>query len=136
LLEGEQWIAPLGDEIRTALASDLASMLHTDDVYGLAGGHGKPVYRIKLDVSRFESVPGRYTLLAGAWSVQAMGHEGRIVQCASTIREPIEAGYAALADGHQRGLHALAGKMASVIRAMARGGDVRCPDAGAASNRG
>jgi uncharacterized lipoprotein YmbA len=136
LLEGEQWIAPLGDEIRTALASDLASMLHTDDVYGLAGGHGKPVYRIRLDVSRFESVPGRYTLLGSTWSVHAMGDNGEVVQCASTIREPVEAGYAALADGHQRGLHALAGKMASVIRAMARGGDVRCPATTAGSDRG
>ncbi|CAM5542701.1 PqiC family protein [Rhodanobacter lindaniclasticus] len=41
LLEGERWIAPLADEVRGALAADLARSLPGRDVGGMAAS-GKP----------------------------------------------------------------------------------------------
>lgn len=127
LLEGEQWIAPLGDEIRTALSGELTRQLGAENVYGLPHPKDVPVYRVKVDIDRFESVPGRYTLLSAAWSVHAASGKGAVLQCASRVREPVGQGYAALAEGHQRGLQALAGDIAAAVRDMAQGAGTSCP---------
>lgn len=131
LLENQQWIAPLGDEIRTVVSDALSRRLHAQDIYGLTASHDKPVYRVKVDVQRFESVPSQYTLLAAAWSVTIAGkseNKGRSLQCTSTIREPVGAGYDALVDGHQQGLEALADKVATGIQGMQQGNNATCPD--------
>lgn len=131
LLENQQWIAPLGDEIRTAISDELSRRLHAQDIYGLAASHDKPVYRVKIDIKRFESVPSQYTLLSAAWSVAATGKtdddKGQALGCTSSIREPVGAGYDALVAGHQQGLKALADKVAAGIQDMERGRSGSCP---------
>jgi uncharacterized lipoprotein YmbA len=127
LLEGERWIAPLGDEIRMALSDALVRELGAQDIYGLASGGNEPVYRIKVNVDRFESVPGSHTLLAASWSVRGRDGKMQALQCSSRIRETVGSGYAALVDGHQRALQALAGRIATVVRGMAEGGAGTCP---------
>lgn len=129
LLEGEHWIAPLGDEIRSAISQGLTQRLGAEDVAGLAHGSDMPLYRINVDVRRFESVPGQYTFVAAAWSVHADAGKGATASCTSRIRESVGQGYAALAQGHQRGLHTLATDIAAVIQTMAKGATVRCPTA-------
>ncbi|HET6587459.1 MAG TPA: PqiC family protein [Oleiagrimonas sp.] len=126
LLEGERWIAPLGDEIHMALSDALVRDLGAQDIYGLAGGGNKPVYRIKVNVDRFESVPGSHTLLAASWSVRRHDGKGQAMQCTSRIRETVGPGYAALAGGHQRALQTLAGYIATAVRGMAEGGAGAC----------
>jgi len=129
LLEGEQWIAPLGDEIRSAISQGLTQRLGVEDVYGLARDPDTPMYRINVDIRRFESVPGQYTFLAAAWSVHADAGKGATTACTSRVREAVGPGYAALAQGHQRGLQALAGDIAGVVGAMAKGAAAQCPAA-------
>lgn len=128
LLEGERWIAPLGDEIRNALSIDLTGLLSAEDVSGLAQTDSdKPVYRVKVNINRFESIPGNYTQMDAMWSVQRVGgHKSALVQCSSQIRESVGQGYAALAEGHQRGIKQLAGRVANMIRRMAQGLPVVC----------
>jgi len=132
LLDGERWIAPLGDELRNALAADLARELRSPNTTGLSDS-GAPGLRIKLDVRRFDSWPGSYALLAGTWSVRVVHGKDHApaqeaaVTCASTVREPVGAGYAALVQGHQRAIATLAGEMAVVARALAAGRPAACP---------
>ncbi len=71
LLDGERWIAPLSDEVHAALTADLARALPGQDVSTLGAG-GKSVLRIKLDLRRFESVPGAYALIEAAWSLRRL----------------------------------------------------------------
>lgn len=127
LLEGEQWIAPLGNQIRSAVSSRLSGQLGTEDVHGLAVDAKVPVYRIKIDVRRFESVPGAYTAMDATWSVHLAGSKKQVLQCASHVRQPVAAGYPALVLGHQRGLQALADAIAGVVRSMAEGKAATCP---------
>lgn len=127
LLENRQWIAPLGDEIRTVLSDALVRKLGTQDVYGLADGGAGPLYRVKVDVRRFESVPGSHTLLTAGWSVYGGNGKEKTLQCTSLLRESVGPGYAALVEGHQRALQALAGHIAAAVRGMAAGGTVSCP---------
>lgn len=130
LLENEQWIAPLGDEIRSVIADEVSRRLGTSDVYGLAASGDKPVYRIKIDVTRFESVPSQYVLVSAAWSVGLAGKgagKAQTLQCASTYREPVGPGYDALVAGHQQALTSLADQIAAAVSAMQRTGGDACP---------
>lgn len=141
LLENQQWIAPLGDEIRTVVSGELTRRLGTRDVYGLTGSRDKPVYRVKIDIARFESVPSQYALLSAAWSINVVGKfggdgEGRVMQCGNTIREPVGPGYDALVVGHQQALKTLADTIAAAIRAMRQGTDTPCPSAVANAREG
>ncbi len=128
-LDGERWIAPLGDEVRSALSTDLARQLHSQDVSALPG-NDKPRLRIKLDVRRFDSVPGSYALIDATWSVRVMhgaGAQGGTLSCASQVSETVGAGYDALVQGHQRAIGQLAAQIAAAAQSLDRGQAPACP---------
>ena len=127
LLNGERWIAPLGDELRSALAADLVRALPSRDASGLPG-NDQPRLRIQLDVRRFDSQPGSYALIAGTWNVRVVnGAHAAAVTCASSVQESVGPGYAALVQGHQRAVAALAAQIAVVARALRTGPSAVCP---------
>lgn len=127
LLHGERWIAPLGDELRDALAADLVQALHSRDASGLPATD-QPRLRIKLEVQRFDSQPGSYALIAGTWSMRIVhGTQTGALTCASSVREPVGVGYAALVQGHQRAITALAAQMAVAAQALSAGQGAVCP---------
>lgn len=131
LLNGERWIAPLADELRSALAADLARELGSQNTTGLPDSRA-PGLRIKLEVQQFDSWPGSYALLAGTWSVRVVHAKGRdavpqALTCTSSVRVPVGAGYAALVQGHQRAVAMLAAKVATVARALGGGQAASCP---------
>ena len=127
MLNSERWIAPLGDEVRSALSGDLARELHSQDVSGLPGNE-QPLLRIKLDLRRFDSQPGSYALIEGSWSVRLLhgAHTGALA-CSSRISETVGPGYAALVQGHQRAIGQLAAQIASAARALGNGQAAACP---------
>jgi uncharacterized lipoprotein YmbA len=127
LLDGERWIAPLGDEVRSALSADLARELHSQDVSGLPG-NDRPLLRIKLDLRRFDSQPGSYALIEGSWSVRMLhgAHEGTLA-CTSRISETVGPGYDALVQGHQQAIGELAVQIAAAARALGNGQAATCP---------
>lgn len=125
LLEGEQWIGPLGDQIRAALSDDLTQRLGAADVYGLPNAKNKTTYRIKLNVRRFESAPGAYALISAAWSVRGKDSK-QALSCTATVRQPVGAGYSALVQGHQQALKQLAANVATSVQRLA-GGNPTCP---------
>jgi uncharacterized lipoprotein YmbA len=127
LVGSERWIAPLADEVRSALSADLAQQLHGADLSGMAAGD-KPRLRIKLDVHRFDSAPGAYALIEGAWSVRAAaGDPPATLACTTRVRETVGPGYAALVQGHQRAIAQIAAQIAAAARAMAQGQTAACP---------
>jgi uncharacterized lipoprotein YmbA len=133
LLNGERWIAPLADELRSALAADLARTMPARDASGLPAGN-QPRLRIKFDVRRFDSQPGEYALLAGTWSVRQLGAGpaaagDATLTCADSVRESVGPGYPALVEGHQRALARVAAHIAQAARAVAAGQAVNCPAA-------
>ena len=127
LLGSERWIAPLGDEVRSALSADLARELRSADVSGLPG-NGKPLLRIKLDVRRFDSAPGSYALIEAAWSVRLLhGARPAALACTSRVSEAVGPGYPALVQGHQRAIARLAAQIAIAARALGDGQAPACP---------
>jgi hypothetical protein len=120
-VETRQWIAPLADEVRGALAGDLSRTLGARDIDGMQPTPGMPIYRIKLKIGRFESALGAYARLEALWTVQRDGEAKQAITCSSALSETVAPGYAALAEGHQRAAAAIAQQIAQAVRAMADG---------------
>jgi uncharacterized protein len=127
LLDDERWAAPLDEELRAALGDELSRRLGAREVYDSANHAGVPVYRIRLQVRRFESAPAQYALIEADWSVA--GRDGdRALTCTSRVSQSVEPGYAALALGHQRAVAAIAARIALAVSSVAAGG-AACPKA-------
>jgi uncharacterized lipoprotein YmbA len=131
LLEGDRWIAPLGDELRAALAVDLARDLPGRDVTGLAESASRALI-VEVDLRRFDSVPGAHAAIDAAWTLSLHGGDGQAVGlgCSTQIDEPVAgsgAGYDALVQAHQRALVRLAAAIGAAARALAHSGRAGCP---------
>ncbi|MBN3792183.1 PqiC family protein, partial [Burkholderia sp. Ac-20353] len=111
VLEQERWASPPADEIRRALSDDLAAQLGTIDVANSATPAGVPVYRVSVNVQRFESWPARRAAIDAVWSVRAVGTPS-VMTCRTSIAEPVGDGYDALVAGHRRALDAIAAQAA------------------------
>jgi uncharacterized lipoprotein YmbA len=133
ILDGERWIAPLGDEVRAALSAELAQDLPGVDETGLAGDAKLPLV-VKVELRRFESAPGAYALVEASWSVHVASDavkssdaaKASTLLCSSTLRESIGVGYPELVRGHQRALRRLGAEMATAARALRDGKPVSC----------
>lgn len=125
MVQGERWIAPLGDEVRGALSADLTRDFHAQDVTGLPS-QGATSVRIKLDVRRFDSVPGNSATIDAAWSVRPL-KGGDALACTSRISQTVGDGYDALVQGHQQAIEELARQIGTVAGTMAAGHGASCP---------
>lgn len=118
VLEQERWASPPADEIRRALSDDLAAQLGTIDVANSAYPAGVPVYRVSVNVQRFESWPGKRSAVDAVWSVRSVGTQA-VMTCRTSVAEPVADGYDALVAGHRRALDVIATQAAAGVRAMA-----------------
>ncbi|MFM0143100.1 PqiC family protein [Paraburkholderia sp. RL18-085-BIA-A] len=118
VLEEERWASLPGDEIRRALSTSLTQQLRTIDVYGTAHPDATPVYRVSMNVQRFESWPGSHALMDAVWSVRAV-RSNAVMTCRSVVSEPVGGGYDALVEGHRRALAQISAQIASAVQAMA-----------------
>jgi hypothetical protein len=125
-LEQDRWVSPLGDELRAALRELLAQR------WGAVQTAGQPAdWRITLEVTRFESIAGQEARLEARWTLAAATGGGAAGPgCHVVLREPVAAGTAALAAGHQHAVARLADRIGEQLRAVARGEPQRCIDAG------
>lgn len=131
VLEEERWASLPGDEIRRALSTSLTQQLNTIDVYGTAYPDGTPVYRVSMNVQRFESWPGSHALIDAVWSVRAV-RSTAVMTCRSVVSEPVGGGYDALVEGHRRALQRISMQMGAAVQAMA----VAAPVAAAPQGKG
>jgi len=130
-VDSRQWIAPLSGEIRTALSNELTQRLGAHDVYGLPHDGALPTYRVRLSVQRFDSALGVNARIDAGWTLERAGEGSTVTAgpaCGSSVSETVAPGYAALAEGQQRALAEIAGRIASSIRtAAATGAAPACP---------
>jgi uncharacterized protein len=128
LLEQERWVAPLDSEIKGALAEELARDLGAREGVRLAS-QTKRAWRIRVDVQRFDSAPGRYARIEATW-VLTPGESGdKPLSCSSTFQQPAGEGYPALSAAHRKAVVELADAIAGALRAMDAGGAASCPAA-------
>ena len=118
VLEQERWASLPGDELRRALSTSLTQQLNTIDVYGTAYSDTTPVYRVSVNVQRFESWPGSHALIDAVWSVRAV-RSTAVMTCRSVVSEQVGSGYDSLVDGHRKALQRIAVQVAEAVRSMA-----------------
>jgi uncharacterized lipoprotein YmbA len=123
VLEDERWASLPADEVRRALSADLLQRLGALDVYGTPHPEGVPVYRVKVNVQRFESSPGRRALIDAVWSVRGVSNQA-VLTCRTLAEQPVDAGYDALVAGHRRAVDQLASEISAGVRTVS---SVRMP---------
>lgn len=111
ILETEWWGANLVDEFRNAL----------EDQLGAPTG-ASPRTALRVEVQRFDSVPGRYALLDATWRLRPAGTNTGLT-CHSTLQAPADATISGLVAAHQANLRQLAATIAQTSRA----GTTHCP---------
>lgn len=126
LLEQDRWAAPLQDELRAAIVERLGTHWGAVDVRGVALPLPS-IWRVRVDVQRFESIPGREARLESAWSVSSTQRGGATLVCRSAIAESAPAGgIAELAAAHRRAAARLADEIGQRLKAMQAGEAPRC----------
>jgi uncharacterized protein len=127
LLENEHWASPMRDEIQGAVRLELQRRL--GEMPGLPASFTK--LAVDIDVERLEAELGRYALLEASWSASLSGTGRRssgtpVGTCTFQADEEIQGGYAAMVEGYQREIAALADAIATVWTSSAIGTDVPC----------
>lgn len=114
VLDGERWASPLGDEVRGALSSELATLLNTQDVGGLPIQSDKPVVRVKVQIRRFDVWPGQRVQIAADWELAIANGPGnaRVVRM-GRLDEPASGGYQNATLACQHAVMDLAARIAS-----------------------
>ncbi|OZI19344.1 hypothetical protein CAL26_17060 [Bordetella genomosp. 9] len=113
----DRWTAPLPDEIRGALSYNLVRDLGVLDVQTLSAPSDAAMWRVQVDVQRFDAAAGGSAVLDATWRVRPVNLQGRGLLCRSVIRMPLggsSPGNAVAAQ--QKATVALAATIASAIR--------------------
>ena len=125
VLEQQRWIAPLGAEIGAAVAERLTQ------VVGAPAAASSVVpgkqWRIRVEVQRFDSTPGRETRLEARWALRSAADGAPTLSCRGEFVQAVAGtGYTALAKGHQQGVAQLGDAIGRALKAMSAGQPATC----------
>jgi uncharacterized lipoprotein YmbA len=126
MLEQDRWAAPLQDELRSAVVERLGSQWGAVDVRSVALPTPS-VWRIRVDVQRFESIPSREARIESTWSVSTTQGSGVTLVCRSVLREEVSgAGIVPLAAAHRKAVARLADEIGQHLKIMQAGRPANC----------
>lgn len=115
ILETEWWGASLADELQNALVNQFAT--------ASAQSH----LSLRVDVQRFDSVPGQYALFDASWRLRPAngngGKETAALTCRSVIQTAAGGSIDELVLAHQQNLK----RFTELVSQTARSGASRCP---------
>jgi len=114
ILETQWWAASLVDELRSALVDQLAN--------------SSPQRRVsvRLDVQRFDSIPGQYGLIDVKWRLRNPGErDNALITCRSTLQTPSGPSIDDLVVAQQNNVK----RLAALISQAATTGQRGCPSA-------
>jgi hypothetical protein len=123
-LSSDRWVAPLGEELQVALSDVLKRELPALDVHALRFPQPRAaVWRIELDVQRFDMVAQQAAIIDATWRIRSMNTSGQTLLCRSLVTLPTQdTGIAPLVAAQQRAIGLLGATIAAAIRA---GGHLR-----------
>ncbi|MHC8381206.1 PqiC family protein [Pseudomonas sp. LB3P14] len=112
ILETEWWGASLSDELRTALVDQLVN------------NNPQRKVSVRLDVQRFDSIPGQYALIDVKWRLRSFGEsDNALVTCRSTLQTPSGPSIDDLVIAQQNNVK----RLAALINQAAAGTQKGCP---------
>ncbi len=115
--EFARWAEPLKTDIARVIAADLGRLLGSAQVNVFDAGAGAaPAWRVRVDVMRFDSMPGDSVTIDVQWTIRPPG-KSDVVMGRSVAYEPVKGpGYDALVTAHDRALVSVSRDIASAIR--------------------
>lgn len=112
ILETEWWGASLSDELRSALVDQLVN------------SNPQRKVSVRLDVQRFDSIPGQYGLIDVKWRLRNLGErDNALVTCRSTLQTPSGPSIDDLVIAHQNNIK----RLGALINQAASGNQKGCP---------
>jgi uncharacterized protein len=123
VLEHDRWIAPLGDEIRSAVTLRVGQSLA--DVPLSSNAASAAVWGVGLEVQRFDSMMGRSVGVQLQWSLQP-GGGAAVLRCQAHYEEQVGAGASALAAGYRAVFERLGDAIGRALSVAAAGGTPAC----------
>lgn len=96
ILETEWWGASLADELHSSLDEQL-------------NNPGAPKLSLRVDVQRFDSIPGRYARMDVQWRLRNFGNEARPLSCRSSLQTPAGGSIDDLVTAHQNNVRQFVG---------------------------
>ena len=113
ILETDRWGATLADELRSALVDQLSS------------ASGQQKLSVRVDVQRFDSIPGQYGLIDVKWRLRSLGAaDSALLTCRSVLQTPSGPGIDELVTAQQNNVKRLAAQIT-----QAASGSRGCPPA-------
>jgi uncharacterized lipoprotein YmbA len=114
ILETQWWAASLVDELSSALQDQLVN------------GNSQRKMSVRLDVQRFDSIPGQYGLIDVKWRLRNLGEsDNALVTCRSTLQTPSGPSIDDLVAAQQSNVK----RLAALITQAATGTQRGCPSA-------
>ena len=112
ILETQWWGASLVDELRSALTDQMVN------------GNPNRKVSVRLEVQRFDSIPGQYGLIDVKWRLRgASGDEDSLLSCRSTLQTPSGPSIDELVAAQQNNVR----RLAEVISQAANSAQKGCP---------
>ncbi|MDU9021325.1 PqiC family protein [Pseudomonas corrugata] len=102
ILETEWWGASLADELRSSLEEQLSNP-------------GAPKALLRIDVQRFDSIPGRYARMDVQWRLRILSGEAHAFTCRSVLQTSAANTLDELVLAHQDNVRQLANLIAQAI---------------------
>lgn len=125
LLNDSLWAAPLGDEIRQAVAGHLSRQLGVPDLDRISAPGDLPVWTIRLTVHQFDSVYETQARVDTSWRLGAVNAGSRArglpLVCRATAVVPAGNSVATLVQAHQQALAAVSGLIAVQVQQLREG---------------
>jgi uncharacterized lipoprotein YmbA len=123
VLEHERWVAPLPDEIRSAVTLRAEQTLAAAPAANSATSPG--LWRVSLDVQRFDAALGRAAGVQLSWSLRPAG-AATVLRCQASYEEPVANGAGALAAGYRTVFERLGDVIGQALKAAAAGATPSC----------
>lgn len=112
VLAEDRWSAPLSAHIQSALSIELTSRLGMPPVQNLTTGRRDThVSLIRVDIQRFDLVPGKYVSMHALWRIR-FANSDKLLTCFAKLQQSVDVGVSALVTGQQKNTQALSNLIA------------------------
>jgi uncharacterized lipoprotein YmbA len=125
VLSNDLWVAPLSEEVRSALLNDIEEHLPPAQP---GQGMSTPKFVIFVDVIRFEAEPAKRALIEAEWRVEPAGAaKSSAPICKALAQVEVAEGISGLVQGYQHAISKVASSITLNVVAAEQGGRFECP---------